>query len=50
MALDSGRQQPPAYLQWNFSEEAEILAGSKGVAPEAAWVWRTERLEQSKAP
>lgn len=20
------------------------------VAPEAAWVWRTERLEQSKAP
>lgn len=43
MSLDSGRQQPPAHLQWNFWEEAGILAGSKGVAPEAASVWRTER-------
>lgn len=50
MSLDSGRQQPPAYLQWNFWEEAGILAGSKGVAPEAASVWRTERLKQSKEP
>lgn len=28
MALDSGRQQLPTYLQWNFREEAGILAGS----------------------
>lgn len=50
MSLDSGRLQPPAYLKWNFWEEAGILAGSKGAAPEAAPVWRTERLKQSKAP